>query len=85
MFVTSGLNSLRTSSVASKNAGAIGAEESVLLTESNASSVNGRDDSYRQIVIPKVASAPGLSIGSRIKARIYNATSNALYAEPVKV
>ncbi len=70
---------------ASKNAGAIGAEESVLLTESNSSSVNGRDDSYRQIVIPRAASASGLSLGSRITARIYNATSNALYAEPVKV
>ncbi len=68
---------------ASKNASAIGTEESVLLTESSSSSVNGRDESYRQVVIPNSKNASGMASGSRLMARIYNATSNALYAEPV--
>ncbi|MCL4387837.1 tRNA (N(6)-L-threonylcarbamoyladenosine(37)-C(2))-methylthiotransferase [Candidatus Marsarchaeota archaeon] len=67
---------------ASKNSAAVGTTASVLLTESNSSSVNGRDDSYRQIVVPKAKASSGLAPGSRITARIYNSTSNALYAEP---
>ncbi|MCL5680315.1 MAG: tRNA (N(6)-L-threonylcarbamoyladenosine(37)-C(2))-methylthiotransferase [Candidatus Marsarchaeota archaeon] len=57
----------------------IGRSVDVLLTEENDASINGRDDSYRQIVIPKTGMHEKPAVGSRVRATIYNATSNALY------
>ncbi|MCL4404817.1 tRNA (N(6)-L-threonylcarbamoyladenosine(37)-C(2))-methylthiotransferase [Candidatus Marsarchaeota archaeon] len=64
---------------AENNAKKVGETMQVLFTEENNASVNGRSDSYWQVVVPKRDSEIP-AIGSRAKVIIYNSTSNALYA-----
>ena len=49
--------------------------ESVLITEENARSLTGRDDSYRSVAIGKES---GVRLGDRIRVRIEGATSACL-------
>lgn len=64
---------------ASTNKSMVGKEVSVLLTEENYASVNGRDYAYHQVVLPKANLKEKLQLGTKVKATIYNTTSNALY------
>lgn len=51
----------------------------VIITESTRESLNGRNDSYRQVVINK-NDADGIKVGARVNALIYAASANVLYA-----
>ena len=57
----------------------IGESFDTLLTESNSKSFNGRNHSYRQIVIRREDVRPGMALGSRCKARITRVSANVLY------
>ncbi len=61
------------------NAASIGKYAEVLFTEKTGISLNGRDPSYRQVVVPFGEGGRDIGIGEIKTVRIYNATSNALY------
>ena len=58
------------------NAEYIGKEVSALLTENSYKSLNGKTDSYKQVVLPEAA---GIALGTSIRVHIYAASANALY------
>ncbi|MCL4372193.1 tRNA (N(6)-L-threonylcarbamoyladenosine(37)-C(2))-methylthiotransferase [Candidatus Marsarchaeota archaeon] len=57
----------------------IGEIADVLLTEKGPSSLNGRDGSYRQVVMQNGNAGAKNKIGDTVAVQIYAATSNALY------
>jgi tRNA A37 methylthiotransferase MiaB len=57
----------------------IGKRFDVLITESNDKSLNGRNGSYRQVVISKKG-IDGIGVGATINAQVYAASANAFYA-----
>ena len=63
----------------STNKSLVGSTISVLFTEENNASMNGRDDSYKQIVVQKAGIEGNYATGSRADVKIYDATANALY------
>ncbi|MGC8537626.1 MAG: tRNA (N(6)-L-threonylcarbamoyladenosine(37)-C(2))-methylthiotransferase [Candidatus Micrarchaeia archaeon] len=58
------------------NAKYIGKKVNALLTESSPKSLNGKTDSYKQVVLPE---EPSVALGTTISASIYAASANALY------
>ena len=58
------------------NAEYVGKEVNTLLTENSYKSLNGKTDSYKQVVLPASA---GIALGTAIRANIYAASANALY------
>ncbi|EQD30139.1 MiaB-like tRNA modifying enzyme, partial [mine drainage metagenome] len=54
----------------------IGSEVPVMLTENSYKSINGKTDSYKQVVLP---GCDGVSLGSKVNAHIYSVSANALY------
>ena len=58
------------------NAEYVGKMVNALLTENGHNSLNGKTDSYKQVVLPEAA---GIALGTSIRAHIYAASANALY------
>ena len=59
----------------------IGSLQDIMLTEKNDISVNGRTDSYKEVVISSPTRE--LNLGEHVKVKIYGSTANALYANLV--
>ncbi len=59
----------------------IGSLQDIMLTEKNDISVNGRTDSYKEVVISSTTRE--LNLGEHVKVKIYGSTANALYANLV--
>lgn len=57
----------------------IGTSQDVMLTERTGISINGRNPSYKQVII--AGESDGLELGDRCKVKIYSSTSNALYGK----
>lgn len=51
----------------------------VIITESNKESLNGRNGSYRQVVIRKEDTQSDITLGSHCEARITDVSANVLY------
>ncbi len=64
-----------------KNVSYVGRTIPVLLTEPARGSLNGRTDSYRQVVV-RDCDAGGLAAGGYADLNVYSASSNALYCRP---
>ncbi len=63
-----------------KNSEYIGTSLSALMTERTSSSLNGRTESYRQVVV-RNGDADGICIGGYADLNVYSASSNALYCK----
>ncbi len=59
------------------NSERIGMVESVLLTEHGDDSINGRDDSYRSVVVKNPVAS--VQLGSRVAVRIHSASASSIY------
>ncbi len=57
----------------------IGTLQDVMLTERTGISVNGRNSSYKQVII--TGDGSGLALGNMYNVKIYKSTSNALYGK----
>lgn len=62
----------------SLNSSYVGNSVSALMTESTGKSLNGRTDSYKQVVVPRNG-GDGMGIGSHMDLCVYAASCNVLY------
>ncbi len=69
--------------MAQNNSEFIGRDVEFRVTEETRASLNGKSDSYRQVVLRKGACAAGASLGERLRGRVYAASAYALYARVV--
>lgn len=59
----------------------IGRDIDFIVTETNAKSFNGRNGSYRQVVVRREDACKRLALGSKHKVHVYAASANVLYGK----
>ncbi len=63
------------------NSGFVGKRVMARMTELGSHSMNGKTDSYKQVVV-RSSDADGLRLGERAELEVYAASANALYCRP---